>query len=325
MRKVILALFWFCSSLTVAFSQTASNTDAPAAYVGADVVFTGRVEKIQPSPQGFSASFQVDQPIKGITGKQCVLNAGLPSLSRCHALEKNHSYLVYGQVIAGKLWIDPCNGSKLISAAEDDLKYIHTVNPRVSQKCTSQRLQSLTLNNPIVVTAQLVGTESTMGSAYELFRPWCGLTLTSENAYYHVTSVLKGDVPDADIVVEHPICWDTITVDGYQAELSSKLFQPGNVLLLFLGPPFQNGQKQVASPYKAIYGDQDEDCGAIDANDEVAQATINSLRADPEKYTRQNTGFREQLGRPYTKWLNETVDWLVSDNAGLSCSLSTYQ
>ena len=68
-----------------------------------------------------------------------------------------------------------------------------------------------------------------MGTPATLFRPWCGLVFTTEYAYYDVVDILKGKIPDSTIAVEHAICWDTITVDGYSPSLSPELFREGNV------------------------------------------------------------------------------------------------
>jgi len=48
--------------------------------------------------------------------------------------------------------------------------------------------------------------------------------------YYDVLDVLKGQISDSKIAVEHVICWDTITVDGYSPGLSPELFREGNVM-----------------------------------------------------------------------------------------------
>ena len=39
---------------------------------------------------------------------------------------KNHRYPVYERKIDDQPWVDPCEGSKLYSQGESDLRYIHT-------------------------------------------------------------------------------------------------------------------------------------------------------------------------------------------------------
>src|SRR5215472_12133408 len=231
MRAIWAILFTTFLAVGSALSQVG---DAPAAlYVGADLVFDGRVEKIVPSPSGRTAQFAVTQVIKGQAATSKGVEVQIPAASRCHALEENHRYLVYGRKIDDQLWVDPCEGTKLYSQAESDLRYIHTINPKVSEQCNRVRVKQLAKSSAIVATAKVVGTEDSIGPA-PLFRPWCGLAFTTEYAYYEVLDVMKGQIPDSKIAVEHVICWDTITVSGYSPSLSPELFREGNVLLLFL-------------------------------------------------------------------------------------------
>ena len=102
--------------------------------------------------------------------------------------------------------------------------------------------------------------------------------LTTEYAYYDLLDVVKGQIPDAKIAVEHVICWDTITVDGYAPRLSPELFHEGNVLLLFLKRDSHRTDAAL-SPFKSGYEDVDENCGAVIADSDVAQSVITTLRS----------------------------------------------
>jgi hypothetical protein len=274
MRAICVVLL---SILFTAGAALAQATDSPAAlFAGADIVFDGRLEKIAPSPSGSVASFFVNRVIKGGAARATALHAQVPAESRCHGLEENHRYLVYGRKIGEQIWVDPCEGSKLFSQAEPDLRYIRTVVSSVSEQCNRSRLRQLARNTPIVATAKLVGTEDSMGTPSSLFRPWCGLVLTTEYAYYDVIDVLKGQIPDRKIAVEHAICWDTITIDGYSARLSPELFREGNVLLLFLKTG-SHRDDQVPQPFKSGYEDVDENCGAVNADSDAVQSAVDAL------------------------------------------------
>jgi len=265
MRAIWLVLF---SISVAAGSAPAQLRDAPAAlFAGADIVFDGRLEKIARSPSGLTAHFSVTQLIKGPAATNKELQVQIPSESRCHAFEENHRYLVYGRNIGDQLWVDPCEGSKLFSQAEPDLRYLHTVNTKILEQCNRSRLKQLAGSTAIVVTAKVVGTEDSMRTPTTLFRPWCGLVFTTEYAYYDVLDVLKGKIPDSKIAVEHVICWDTITVDGYSPGLSPELFREGNDLLLFLKIG-SHRDDQVPVPFKSGYEDVDENCGAVIADSE---------------------------------------------------------
>jgi hypothetical protein len=274
MRTVWLVLF---SISLVAGSALAQLSESPAAlYTGADIVFDGRLEKIAPSSSGLTAHFSIAQLIKGQAATNQSLQVQMPAQSRCHAFEENHRYLVYGRKIDDELWVDPCEGSKLYSQAESDLRYIHTVNPKISERCNRSRLKQLAKTSAIVATAKVVGTEDSMEGPTLLFRPWCGLTLTTEYAYYDVLDVMKGQIPDSKIAVEHVICWDTITVDGYSPGLSRDLFREGNVLLLFLKTG-SHRTDQPQPPFKSGYEDVDENCGAVLADSDAVHGVIEAL------------------------------------------------
>jgi hypothetical protein len=270
MRAIWLMLFTTCLAAGSALSQ--ASDAAAALYAGADVVFDGRLEKIAPSPSGLTARFSIAQLIKGQAATSKGVQVQIPAESYCHPLEEKHRYLVYGRNIADQLWVEPCEGSKLYSQAESDLRYIHTIDPNVSEQCDRTRLKRLARTSAIVATAKVVGTEDSMGPT-PLFRPWCGLMFTTEYAYYDILSVMKGQIPDSKIAVEHVICWDTITVDGYSPTLSSELFREGNVLLLFLKRD-SHRTDPAQPPFKSGYEDVDENCGAVNAVSDAAQSVV---------------------------------------------------
>jgi hypothetical protein len=277
-----IATLILCLVASPAFAQLSS--DAPAFYTSADIVFTGVLDKISASPTGLTAQFRVERLIKGGLEANKILRAQLPSESRCHKFEERHSYLIYGRAIGGTVWVNPCEGSKLVSQAEDDLRYIHTINPRVSERCSRNRLSQLAARSPIIAMAEVIGTEDSMGTnATLLFRPWCGLVLSTEDAYYSIREVLKGQIPDSKVVVEHAICWDTVTVDGYYPNLSPELFREGNVLLLFLKAGSHQSDRHLNPPFSSIYEDLDENCGAVMADGEAAQRVIENVRAHRER------------------------------------------
>jgi hypothetical protein len=272
LQSVLLLLCLFGS---LAIAQ--STEDVATLYADADVVFTGFVEELQPSSGGFTISFKIDQTIKGRLSVDKILQLEFPSSSPCSGFKEHHSYLVYGRKVGGTFWADLC-GSKLISLAEPDLRYIHTVNLQVTEQCSAKRLAKLAVKSPIIATAEVVGTEDSLGTSTALFRPWCGLTLSTEDAYYNIREVLKGQIADSKIVVEHLICSDTITVDGYHANLSPTLFKTGNVILLFLKAGSHQPDKQAPPPFKSIYEDLDENCGAVIADDEAARDVSSFVR-----------------------------------------------
>jgi hypothetical protein len=271
--RAFSALFYACLA---AASAVAQNGTPASQYASADIVFDGRLENIASSPSGLRASFFVNQVIKGGTARATALHAQVPAESNCHGLEENHRYLIYGRKIGDQIWVDPCEGSKLFSQAESDLRYIHTMNPNVSEQCNRTRLKQLSRGGAIVVTARVVGTEDSIGASPTLFRPWCGSVFTTEYAYYDVLDVLKGKIHDSRIAVEHAICWDTITVDGYSARLSPELFREGNLLLLFLKEGSHRSD-QVEPRFKSGYEEVDENCGAVMADSDAAQSALEAL------------------------------------------------
>ena len=274
MRVICLVLFTTALAASTALAQLG---DPPAAlYAGADVVFVGLLEKLTPSPSGLSARFFLIHPIKGTAKINTEVRVQIPAEGRCQGFEERHRYLIYGRKVRQELWVDPCEGSKLISQAEADLRYIHTLNPRVSERCSPKRLRQLAAGTPIVATAKVIRTEDSAQTDPLLRRPWCGLAWSSEFVYYDVQEVLKGQIPDEQIAVDHAICWDTVTVDGYVPALSPELFREDNVLLLFLDRGLHRID-QVQPPFPSGYEDVDEYCGAVDVNSDAAQGIVEAL------------------------------------------------
>jgi len=164
--------------VVIASSVLAQSEEEPAnLYANADVVFTGRVASIEQGLGGPSVSFAIDDRIKGVSNELKTLNAGVPTETRCHKFEENHSYLVYGRRVGDAVVADPCEGSKLISQAEKDLRYIHTVDPKVSEKCSRKNLRALARKSPVIVTAEVIGTQDTVGNSPLQVGIWCGHTL----------------------------------------------------------------------------------------------------------------------------------------------------
>lgn len=280
--RTFTAFVLFCFSACLA---SADNSEAAAYYVGADVVFTGFILDLQPSPEGFTAKFLISQPIKGAFKQNEKVAVGFPGKSPCDSFEDSHSYLVYAHRIGNAIWADPCEGSKLISKAEADLRYLHTVNAEVSEKCNRKHIAKLATDSPIVATAEVINTEDALAAedydltTMTLFRPWCGFVMSTEDAYYRVQEVLKGQIADSLISVEHVICSDTLTIDDYSPTLSPRLFKPGNVLLLFLKTGSNIPDKKGRPPFDSVYRDQDENCGAILADDESARYELEFLHS----------------------------------------------
>lgn len=286
----------------VATNVLSQDTDDPAAlYLGADYVFTGRLLKLNTTPAGIIGYFEPSKIIKGDLSTNRKLRAEIIPARGCHALVKDHSYLIYGHGVDRELVVDPCSGSKLVSEAERDLRYLHTVNSKISERCSRARLAELARQSPIVITAEVLGTEDSTGKSESFFRPWCGLTFTTEDAYYHAMERIKGEMLDEQILVEHPICWDTVTIAGYSPTLSPDLFKEGNILLLFLKPGSSQEGRQPPSPYESVYEAVDENCGAVLADDDAARITIQAIREHPDRYLRS--------------WLDESVDWLITDDS----------
>lgn len=106
MRAICVVLF---STLFTAGAALAQAKVSPTAlFAGADIVFDGRLEKIASSPSGSVASFFVNRVIKGGAARATALRAQITADSRCHRLEENHRYLIYGRKIGDEIWVDPC-------------------------------------------------------------------------------------------------------------------------------------------------------------------------------------------------------------------------
>jgi hypothetical protein len=83
MRRI--GLFILCLVCGLAVAQ--SDNDVATLYANADIVFTGLMERINPSSTGLSAQFKVTKLIKGRAVITKTIRAELPSESRCHSFE----------------------------------------------------------------------------------------------------------------------------------------------------------------------------------------------------------------------------------------------
>jgi hypothetical protein len=86
------------------------------------------------------------------------------------------------------------------------------------------------------------------------------------------------------------------------------LFKQGNVLLLFLNAGSHQPDRQRPLPFLSAYEDTDENCGAVEANDQVALSIAEAMRATPENYKR--------------RWLDEDIDCLIGADGEASCAVS---
>lgn len=109
------------------------------------------------------------------------------------------------------------------------------------------------------------------------------MVASTEDAFYKITEVLKGDIPGPRITVEHLICWDTVTVDSYYPNLSPELFKEGNNLLLFLKAG-SHGEREGHVPpreFPLVFQNVDENCGAVKIDDEAALDVLQLLKSGP--------------------------------------------
>lgn len=254
-------------SLPVAESSVNAN------YVAADVVFLGFLQNLAEVPLGYKAEFRIDTPIKNIKASKAVVLSAKDS--RCGHLENLKAYLVYAQDVSGQLWADLCSGTKHRSLAEADLRYIHTLNQKVSPECGRTKIEKLSKLSETIVLAEVLGTRETM-----LFSCWSGLARCVQNERYSIKQVLKGRVGEAEIVVEHVIVDNSLTADVYVPQLSPLLFRRGNQVVLFLWPnasaPY--GDKQQNALDGVGFADVDEDCGVLPGDAETIELVQESIR-----------------------------------------------
>ncbi len=270
----------FAALLLCGNAAAQTNTDPAVLYDSADIVATGHLQQVKESPSGPLALFAISHLVKGKIRSTHAI-ADMPRSSRCHALEADHEYLIYGRWVNKHLWVDPCEGTKLMSQAEADLRYLHTIDKAVSPRCTAKHIVELAKTTSVIAIAHLSDTEDSLKGTNK-DRQFCGTAATSEDAYYSVSEVLKGSMQHDKIAVEHPICRDTITVDGYDPRLSPNIFSSGNELLLLLSPGSHFEDRQAPTPYDETFEAVDGDCAVILTSDPAAQEALRAIRRDQE-------------------------------------------
>jgi hypothetical protein len=240
------------------------NASVAANYAAADVVFKGFLQELTEVPQGYKAEFSVDIPIKNAKTSNVVVFSAKDDT--CGHLENMKTYLVYAQKIGSQLWADLCNGTKPRSLAESDLKYIHTINAKITPECNEDRIRKLGSMAAEIVTAEVDGKPRGSFPAF-----WSGLVRSTEDVPYHLKTVIKGHVDQEKFVVEHIVVDNSLTADIDIPRLSPSLFQKGNYLLLFLEPGSvaPNDRIEPRSTRGVGYVSLDEDCGVLPADAEV--------------------------------------------------------
>jgi hypothetical protein len=265
-RWVLLAL------LCVGPASAQEATRAASDYARAHSVFVGVLEGLDSPPDGSGAVFRVSKPIKGLAKGEHRLQVRTPVNSECGTYSEENVYLVYARRIEGELWADPCEGTKHISLAEPDLRYIHTVNAKVWPTCSPKRLRELAGRAEVIAKAEVVSI------APVIMNCWSGIAICTARVAYDVRQVFKGRIGYKRILVEHLLLKNSLTGDIDNPRLSPTLFREGNVLLLFLGSAntsrYPNRAELVA---KGVgYVNLDEDCGAVMAD----EATVALLKLD---------------------------------------------
>ena len=93
--------------------------------------------------------------------------------------------------------------------------------------CGERKLEALTQRSQVVVVAKITRVEPSLGA-------WSGYFHFVQHVHYEVEEVLKGTLPDHEIIVAHPVVKNTATADTKEARLSPELFTVGNRVVLFL-------------------------------------------------------------------------------------------
>jgi|SRR5271168_446993 len=253
--------------------QPLADSSAAANYAAADVVFLGFLQNLVETPVGHKAEFKVDAPIKNMTTSKITVFSAKDS--RCGHLEDLKAYLVYAQDVGGQLWVDFCGGTKHRSLAEGDLRYIHTLNPKVLPECGRAKIENMSKESETIVVAEVLGTTETT-----LFSCWSGLARCVQNERYSIRQVFKGQVSESEIIVEHVIVDNSLTADVDVPQLSPRLFRVGDQVVLFLWPNASAlyGDKHQRALGGVGFVDVDEDCGVLPGDAETIQLVQESIR-----------------------------------------------
>lgn len=242
----------------LAFAE--EDASVASQYAKAESVFIGSLERKPDVSNEYTAIFRVLQSIKGQQKEISTVAVKTPADTRCAYIEDGE-YLVYAIGMKDGLWADPCKDSKHISLAESDLQYIHTVNSKVSPRCSPKRLRKLAAKSNIIARGEVVNVKPHQVNC------WSGTLICMADVTYDIKQVLKGNVKDEQIVVEHVLVSNSLTADVNMdvPRLSPTLFRKGNVLLLFLEAQrttrHTDGTELISEGVR--YFDEDENCGAI--------------------------------------------------------------
>ena len=102
---------------TVLFAVLCPGALAPAQngssvipqYSNSDTVFIGWLESGVESTEGYTDTFHVEQPIKGLTEGQTKATVKIPAETSCGNFSDMGEYLVYAKRVQGELYFSICH------------------------------------------------------------------------------------------------------------------------------------------------------------------------------------------------------------------------
>jgi hypothetical protein len=132
-RYIIPLIFLIALSNNFLYACSCSSPQSPEKeFLSADVVFTGKVVKIEQANNlagelVINATFEVIKPYKGSNDKLITVNTAPHGKSCGISFEQNKQYLVYASINLGKLSANSCGRTSELERSAEDLKVLDSV------------------------------------------------------------------------------------------------------------------------------------------------------------------------------------------------------
>jgi len=108
-------------------------------FAGVDIVFTGKVIKIEQSDDSYMGSasdvrFEVLKPYKGTTDRVITVRTSRYDISCGYSFEEGKQYLVYAYFQHGRLAASSCSRTGKLSERLQDLELLNRINSSPASK-----------------------------------------------------------------------------------------------------------------------------------------------------------------------------------------------
>lgn len=143
-----------------------------------------------------------------------------------------------------------------------------------SQTCNKEDFYSLIDRADLIIVGKIKKVNPSMGY-------WSGITLNLQVVKYEVIDKIYGNYQKKELLVAHPIFYNTTSVDPKEPQLLAKVFSTGNKIILFLEKKHVE-VKYLGRKIKADFQTWDGDCGAVPLQPNIVEEIKEKIKTKVE-------------------------------------------